>query len=119
MPSGFFGFGSRAEYARFMLRRGLTVCDVAEALETNVYNLVTSCPTVDFYSYPFFVKGSGGSTAYRWTGYEISQLVEHYPKHGAKWEGWRVFLPNRTKEQITRMASKLGIPYRRRRKGKR
>ncbi len=109
--AGFFGFGSRSDYVKFMLRRGLTVSEVAEALGTSIYNLVTSCPDVDFYAYRFFGQGDGAGKR-GWTAKEIRPILEHYGKYGPNWEGWRIFLPNKTRKQVREMASRLGVCHR-------
>ena len=109
--AGFFGFGSRSEYVRFMARRGVPLMQVAEALGLTVYRMMQLCPDVDFYRYRFFGDTSGVRLDNRWNNEDIRQVVAHYPTHGARWEGWKVYLPGRKEAAIRTIASKLGIYY--------
>lgn len=113
MPSdaGYFGYGTRAGYVRYMLKRGLAISQVAESLQTSIYELIKSCPDIDFYQYPFFDIAWGNNGANRYTNDEIMKIIEHYGKHGSEWVDWRVYLPGRTKASIRTMAGKLGVSY--------
>ena len=108
---GFFGYGSRSEYVRFMAGRGMPLVQVAEALGLTVYRMMQICPDVDFYRYRFLDETSGTRVTGRWTTDEIRQVVTHYPTRGARWEGWKVCLPGRKEAAIRNIASKLGIYY--------
>ena len=44
----------------------------------------------------------------RWTAEEDALVREHYPSHGATWEGWRELLPNRSLNAIRVHANGLG-----------
>lgn len=108
---GYFGFGSRSEYVRFMAQRGMPLVQIAEALGITVYRMMQICPDVDFYRYRFLDETSGTRVSGRWTTEEIRQVVTHYPTHGAKWDGWKACLPSRNTGSIRNLASKLGILY--------
>lgn len=108
---GFFGYGSRSEYVRFMAGHGTSLMQIAEALGITVYRMMQLCPDVDFYRYRFFDGTSGVRLTNRWCNEDIRQVVEHYPTHGARWEGWKVYLPGRKEAAIRTLASKLGIYY--------
>ena len=47
----------------------------------------------------------------RWTEQEDALIREHYPEHGALWDGWAKLMPERnpTKDDIHNRAHKLGI----------
>lgn len=109
--AGYFGYGSRSEYVRFMARHGTPLIQIAEALGLSVYRMMQLCPDVDFYKYSFFDQASGMKLANRWCNEDIKKVVTHYPTHGAKWDGWKVYLPGRKEAAIRTLASKLGIYY--------
>ena len=44
-----------------------------------------------------------------WQEWEIELLRRHYPKRGARWDGWETLLPSRTPCSIERKASALGV----------
>lgn len=45
----------------------------------------------------------------RWTEEEDAILGEHYPRHGAVWDGWTNLLPDRNANGISYRAYRLGI----------
>jgi hypothetical protein len=45
----------------------------------------------------------------RWTAEEEALVVEHYPGHGAAWEGWKRLLPRRSPGAIGERALRLGV----------
>ena len=45
----------------------------------------------------------------RWTAEEDALVREHYPSHGATWEGWRELLPHRSLNAIRVRAHGLGL----------
>lgn len=46
-----------------------------------------------------------------WSQEELSRLSEHYPAHGATWDGWGRLLPERTEFAVSRMANKRGLRH--------
>lgn len=108
---GFFGYGSRSEYVRFMAGHGMPLMQVAEALGLTVYRMMQICPDVDFYRYRFFEEANGTRLTNRWTNEDIRKVVDHYPTHGSRWDGWKDYLPGRKEGSIRMLASKLGITY--------
>lgn len=44
-----------------------------------------------------------------WQEWETELLRRHYPKRGARWDGWEKLLPSRTPRSIGRKASELGV----------
>lgn len=45
----------------------------------------------------------------KWTAEEDAALKEHYPTHGAVWDGWEDILPDRTVNGISYRAGRLGV----------
>ena len=109
--AGYFGYGSRSAYVRFMASHGTSLLQIAEALGLTVYRMMQLCPDVDFYQYRFFDESSGVKVGNRWCNDDIEKVVDWYPTHGAKWEGWQLYLPDRNAAAIRNLASKLGIYY--------
>lgn len=52
-----------------------------------------------------------GSQRIPWTEQDEATLIEHYPQHGGKWDGWEELLPGRTIEAIHSRAHLLGLSY--------
>ncbi len=48
-----------------------------------------------------------------WTNEEVDVLREHYPEHGARWDGWGRLLPGRSEASITHAAERWGVRHRR------
>jgi hypothetical protein len=116
MQDNYWGFGTRTNYVRFMAEKGVYIADIAAALGVTVWELMQSVPELDLLQYDILLQAQGRASRY-WSQDELRMLFRYYPMHGAAWNGWRAYLPDRKPGTIRAMASKLGIPTKRGCKG--
>lgn len=105
--SDYFGYGSKAEYVRFFASRGTPISEIAAILGKSIIQLMAECPTLDFYRYDIFPHVPANRC--QWANEEIKTLINHYGRHGADWDGWRLLLPGKSASAIKTCASRLGL----------
>ena len=56
-------------------------------------------------------SGSAAPTAREWSREEDVALIDEYPVHGLKWDGWDEVLPKRVRGEIEKRAFVLGLKF--------
>lgn len=108
----FYGYGSKAEYVKFLASRGTPVTEIAQALRSSVVQLMAECPEIDFYKYQIMSQPAHGG----WSNEQIRLVLDNFGEHGPDWDGWRALLPDRSQKAIKACASQLGLYYVRKRR---